>query len=348
LARTAEWSHDAGVTQARAAADLQRLIDGYKITQAIHVAAVLGLADHLRLGPRSADDLATAAGAHAGALHRLLRTLSAVGVFTEHDDGCFSLTPMGEALRADADQTVHPFAVMTGQDYYWRAWGALLHSVRTGENAFTTVHGVGSWTYRNTHPEDDAVFNAAMMANARRVDPILAASIDVDDATRIADIGGGRGSLLMELLTRHPRMRAVLLDRPSVVAEAAPLFAAAGLGHRCDMVAGDMLESVPSGCDLYLLKFVIHDWDDASALRILGACRQGMTPSARLIVIERLIGPPNERLAAKLSDLNMLVGPGGCERTREAFAALFEAAGLRLTDVDATPADLDVIIGVPA
>jgi hypothetical protein len=336
------------VSHAQAAADLYRLIDGYKITQAIHVAAVLGLADHLADGPRSAADLAAAAGADAGAVLRLLRALAAIGVLTEEADGRFSLTPMGEALRADADHTVHPFAVMTGQDYYWRAWGALLHSVRTGENAFTAVHGVGTWTYRNAHPVEDAVFNAAMMANARRVDPVLAASIDVGGATRIADIGGGRGSLLMALLEKHAHTCGVLFDRPSVAAEAAPLLAAAGLGDRCEVVAGDMLESVPSGCDLYLLKFVVHDWNDEAALRILRACRRAMTPSARLVVIERLIGPPNERLAAKLSDLNMLVGPGGRERTLEAFRALFAAAGLRLTDVHATPVDLDIIVGVPA
>jgi hypothetical protein len=345
LKRTGESSHDAGVSRAQAAADLYRLIDGYKITQAIHVAAVLGLADHLAAGPRPPSDLATATGTDASALHRLLRALAAIGVVTEHDDGRFSLTAMGETLRADVDHTVHPFAVMTGRDYYWRAWGALLHSVRTGENAFTAVHGVDSWTYRNAHPEDDAIFNAAMMANARRVDPVLAASLDIGDATTIADIGGGRGSLLMTLLTAHRHVRGVLVDRPSVVAEAAPLLAAAGLDARCDVVAGDMLESVPSGCDLYLLKFVIHDWDDASAVRILGACRQAMTPTARIIVLERLIGLPNERLAAKLSDLNMLVGPGGRERTRDEFAALFDAAGLRLTDVRSTPADLDVIVG---
>lgn len=336
------------MSRAQAAADLYRLIDGYKITQAIHVAAVLGLADHLAAGPRPADDLATATGADTDALGRLLRALAAIGVLTEHDDGRFSLTAMGEALRSDAEHTVHPFAVMTGQDYYWRAWGALLHSVRTGENAFTAVHGVGSWTYRNAHPGEDAVFNAAMMANARRVDPIMAASIDIGDATTIADIGGGRGSLLMTLLTAHAHVRGVLFDRPSVVADAAPLLAAAGLDARCDVVAGDMLASIPSGCDLYLLKFVIHDWDDASAVRILGACRRAMTPAARIIVIERLIGPPNERLAAKLSDLNMLVGPGGRERSRDELAALFDAAGLRLTDIRATPADLDVIVGEPA
>ena len=332
----------------RAAADLYRLVDGYKITQAIHVAAVLGVADHIAAGRCTSDEIAHAVGAHSPSLYRLLRTLAAIGVLHEDDDRRFSLAPMGETLRSDAELPLAPFAVMTGQAYYWQTWGQLLHSVTTGENAFRAVHGVGSWTYREQHPDQNAIFNAAMTANARRVDPAVADAIACDGVRRVADIGGGQGSLLVALLERHPRLRAVLFDRASVVTSAAPAVAAANLTDRLDIVGGDMFESVPLGCDAYILKFIIHDWDDEAAVRVLRTCRRAMHPGARLFIVERLIGQPNEQLAAKLSDLNMLVGPGGRERSADEFAALLDAAGLRLVRVDATTSDLSVIVGAPA
>ena len=251
---------------------------------------------------------------------------------------------MGECLRSDADLPLRPFATLTGQAYYWQAWGHLLHSVTTGENAFKAVHGVGSWVYRDRHPDQDAIFNRAMTANARRVDPAIVAAIDFNGLDRVADIGGGQGSLLMTILRSCPNVRAVLFDRPSVVASARDVIASAGLEKRCDLVGGDMFESVPQGCDAYLLKFVVHDWDDDQTVRLLDVCRRAMVTDARLFVIERVIGPPNEQLAAKLSDLNV-VGPGGRERTVEEFAALFDAAGLRLNRVVATGSDLSVMVG---
>jgi hypothetical protein len=335
----------APVTESNAAADLHRLIDGYKITQAIHVAAVLGVADRLAAGPRTAEEMADAAGAHPAALYRLLRALAATGVLREDATRRFSLTPLGECLRSDVGHTLRPFATMTGQDYYWQAWGHLLHSVRTGENAFQAVHGVDTWTYRDRHPEQDAVFNDAMTANARRVDFEIVEAVDFSGFARIADIGGSRGSLLTAILRACPGVRGVLFDRPSVVADAGRVLAAAGVEDRCEAVGGDMFEAVPQGCSAYLMKHVIHDWDDSRADQVLRVCRRAMASDARLFVIERFIGPPNERLAAKLSDLNMLVVAGGRERTREEFAALFEAAALRLVGVVSTSAGVLVLTG---
>lgn len=332
----------------QAAADLYRLIDGYKITQAIHVAAVLGVADHIAAGLRTSEEIAEAAGADPAALYRLLRALAAIGVLDEDDRRHFSLAPMGETLRSDAALPLRPFAVLTGQDYYWRTWGHLLHSVKTGENAFKAVHGVGSWTYRDRHPDQDAIFNDAMTANSRRVNQAIVDAIAFDRFGSIADIGGGQGALLTAILRACPRVRAVLFDRPSVVAAAAPLLADDGLAERCDAIGGDMFEAVPPGCDAYLLKFIVHDWDDDAAARILRACRSAMTPGARVLVVERIIGRPNEQLAAKLSDLNMLVGPGGRERTLEEFTSLFSAAGFRLDRVVETRSELSVIVGEPS
>lgn len=330
-----------------AASDLYRLIDGYKITQAIHVAAVLGIADHIATGLCTSHDIAEAAGAHPAALYRLLRALAAIGVLREDEDRRFSLTPMGETLRSDAAQPLRPFATLTGQDYYWQTWGHLLHSVKTGENAFRAVHGVGSWMYRDQHPDQDAIFNLAMTANATLVDPAIVEAVDFDGFGRIADIGGGQGSLLIAILRACPHVRAVLFDRPSVVTSAGSVLAAAGLDARCELAPGDMFESVPAECDAYLLKFVLHDWNDDEVVALLRVCRGAMAPGARLFVIERVIGRPNSQLAAALSDLNMLVGPGGRERTVEEFAALFNAADLRLDHMVATRRDLSVIVGEP-
>jgi predicted O-methyltransferase YrrM len=336
------------LSQEQAAGDLRRLINGFQISQAIHVAAVLGVADHMATGPRPSDEIAAAVGAHPRALYRLLRALAAIGVLREHADRRFSLTAMGECLRSDAELSVRPSATYVGQAYRWQTWGHLLHSVKTGENAFRVLHGMDSWAYRERHPEQNAIFNAAMTANSRRVDRAIVAACDFSRCERIADVGGGQGSLLAAILAANPETRGVLFDLPHVAATAAPVLEAAGVENRCEVVGGSMFESVPRGCAAYVMKFILHDWDDADCIRILQACRRAMPSDATLFVIERLIGPPNEDPAVKLSDLNMLVGPGGQERTREEFAALFRAGGFRLEDVVSTSASMTVIVGEPA
>jgi len=333
--------------QKQAAADLHRMINGYQISQAIHVAAVLGVADHMAGGPRASDEIAAAVGAHPRSLYRLLRALAAVGVFREHEHRRFSLTGMGECLRSDAELSVRPSATYLGQAYRWQTWGHLLHSVKTGESAFRALHGVDTWTYRERHPEQNAIFNAAMTANSRRVDGAIVGECDFSCFARIADIGGGHGSLLAAILAANPEARGVLFDLSHVVATAAPVLEAAGVRNRCEVVGGSMFESVPEGCAAYVMKFILHDWDDADCIRILQACRRAMQPDARLFVIERLVGSPNADPAVKLSDLNMLVGPGGQERTREEFTALFRTGGLRLADVVETRAAVSVIVGEP-
>ncbi|MGD0946468.1 MAG: methyltransferase [Candidatus Binatia bacterium] len=329
------------------AVDLRRLIDGYRISQAIHVAAVLGVADHMAAGPRASDEIAAAVGAHPQSLYRLLRALAAVGVFREHEHRRFSLTAMGECLRSDAEQSMRPSATYLGQAYRWQTWGQLLHSVKTGENAFRALHGVDPWTYRERHPEQSAIFNAAMTANSRFVDGALVEAYDFSRFGRIADIGGGQGPLLAAILAANPQARGVLFDLPNVIATAAPVLEAAGVGNRCEVVGGSMFESVPEGCAAYLMKFVLHDWDDADCVRILQNCRRAMQSDARLFVIERLVGAPNEGPAVKLSDLNMLLVTGGQERTREEFAALFRAGGFRLADILSASDAMSVIVGEP-
>jgi len=327
-----------------AVAELRRLINGYQASQALHVAAVLGVADGMSADPRACNEIAAEVAADPGALYRLLRALAALGVFREHDGRCFSLTALGACLRSDAAQSLGPFAVFVGQQYQRRAWGQLLHAVQTGDQAFAAAHGMSTWEYRERHPEQGAIFDAAMTANSRRVNAAVVRAVDFSRSRRIADIGGGQGSLLAEILLVNANARGVLYDRPHVVAGAAPVLRAAGVEGRCEVVGGDMFEAVPGGCDTYILKYVLHDWDDDAAHRILGACARGMPPDATLLVIERFVGPPNEDAAGKLADLGMMVGPGGRERTRAELVDLLRRGGFRAADVIATGTSLFVTV----
>lgn len=330
-----------------AATELHRMLNGFQVTQAIHVAAVLGVADHLGSDPRPVDAIARSVGADAPSLHRLLRALSAHGVFREHEGHRYSLTPKGACLRTDSAHPVRPHAVFVAQRNQWDAWGALLHSVRTGENAFRAVHGVSSWEYRARDPAQNAIFNAAMTGNSRHIDAAVADACDFGRHARVADVGGGEGALLATLLARNPALHGVLLDRPHVVAAARGIFAAAGVADRVEIVGGDMFAGVPEGCDGHVLKYVLHDWDDERCVAILARCRRALAPAGRVYVVDRLLGPPNEDAAVKLADLHMLVGPGGRERTREEFAALATTAGLALVESRPTASPVSVLVLAP-
>jgi len=297
-------------------AGLLRLINGYQASQAIHVAAVLGIADELAGGPRAVGELASVTATDEAALHRLLRALVAVDVLDEADDGTFGLTTLGDALRGPAGA----WAAFIGRPPHWASWGQLLHSVRTGESGFRAVHGVDVWEYRADRPEEAAAFDAAMTGLSRRVNAAVAAAHDFGRYGVVVDVGGGRGALLAGILAHHPSVRGVLFDQAAVVAGAEP--EAEGI----EIVAGSFFESVPEGGDAYLLKSVLHDWEDEPAIRILRVCRRAARAGTALLVVERQYSLP----ATKLSDLNMLVGPGGRERTAEEYAALLAAAGYEL------------------
>ena len=329
----------------QSAGDLMRLANGYQVSQAIHVRRRWA-SRTVKDGPRSADDLAAATGSHARSLYRLLRP-RAVSVFREDDKRRFALTPMGDCLRSDAADPLGPWAAFIGRPYFWQAWSHLLHSVRTGENAFRQVHGTDVWAYRSEHAEEGAIFDRAMTAISRGV--IEASSLArFRTLPRVVDVGGGQGALLAGILGAHATTRGILFDQPHVVAGADELLRKAGVAERCEVVGGSFFERVPEGGDAYLLKAILHDWEDDAAITILQACRRAIGSGRRLLVLERLIAPPNEAPDAKFSDLNMMVSPGGRERTREEFAALFAAAQFRLVSVAPTGTRLSVIEGLPA
>jgi len=314
-------------------ADMVSLINGYQITQAIYVAAQLRVADQLNDGPRSVDELASATESHPDALYRVLRALASVGVFKEESGKKFALTPMAECLRTDSPTPVSGWALHSGSDYIWGAWGKLLHSARTGENAFQSVNGKSIWDYRLEHPEKAAIFNRAMTEVSRGGAEAIVKAYDFSPFKHVVDVGGGQGLMLATILAAHPGMRGTLFDQPAVVSGSKAVLQRFDVADRCSLIGGSFFESVPEGGDAYIMRAVIHDWEDAESLSILKVCRRGMPDTAKLLLIEMLVGPPNAMPRQKFMDLNMLVCPGGRERTSDEFAALFEKSGFKLSRV---------------
>lgn len=331
----------------RAVDDLRRLINGYQVSQAIHVAAELGIADLLANGPRTSDELTEATGSQPRALYRLLRALAAVGVLHEGEDRSFELSELGAQLRSDVPDSLHGWASFVGRPYHRNAWAHLADSIRSGENAFQQIYGESIWEYRAKRPEESAIFDRAMSALTFASNAAILDAYDFGRFETVVDVGGGNGALLAAILDRHPAVRGVLFDQPHVAANAPAFLAERGLEGRCDVVAGSFFDGVPTGGDSYVLKAIIHDWGDTEAGTILRTCRRAMTADAILLVIEQELGGPNERPPAKFSDLNMLVGPGGQERTGDEYAALFAAAGFELTRPVPTAGTLHVFEGAP-
>jgi hypothetical protein len=329
---------------------LYQLAVGHYVSRALHLAAKLGLADQLAGGPRDASALARATGTHAASLRRVLRLLASVGVFEEQADGAFALTPLGDALRSDAPfssrASVMLFAGIGIQD----SWKELEYCVRTGQPAFRK-HSPEGDAFSHMDAEQTRVFDDAMATFAPATAAAIAAAYDFSDVGTLVDVGGGNGALLIGILSAHPHLRGVVFDRPEPAERARKKLAEAGLESRCDVVAGDFFASVPGGGDAYILKHVIHDWDDEQASRILANCRKAMKPEARLLIAEGVYPPRIDRSlegrGAAANDVNMLVVTGGRQRSEAEFRTLYQGAGFELVRIVETPARLALIEGRP-
>lgn len=334
--------------QHRNRADLQELIDGYQVSQAVSVAARLGIADLLIDGPKASRELARATGAQPESLLRLLRALASRGIFIEEAGVRFGLTPLAEGLRTDLPDTLHARAIQAGQPHMWDAYARLDHSIMTGESAFQNAHGMGAWAYRERHPAAGETFDNAMRESAGEVAGSVVAALDVRGAGTVVDVGGGNGALLVAILVAHPHLRGILFDQAQVVSRASELIASARVGSRCSIVPGDFFDSVPAGGDIYILKGIIHDWDDTRAAKILRNCRRVVGSGGRLLLIEQVLAPDGAANPfTAFMDLHMLVIHGARERTREQFTVLLESAGFRVTRVLPTDSGLFVIEAVP-
>jgi hypothetical protein len=326
---------------------LEQMIMGFRLTQLVHVAAKLGVADHLADGPKSAAELAHSCECHPDALYRTLRALANIGVLTELPQQCFRLTPMGEYLRSSQPGSLRAAASLYGEPWLWSSYGQLMHSVRTGAPAFQHTHDSTFFEYLAGHSHAAQSFNAAMTGfSEREIDAILAA-YDFSQLRRVIDVGGGHGRLVTALLEAHPALEATLFDQPGVIESAGELLQPSELGARCTLVGGDFFQAVPGGGDVYLLKSVLHDWDDSAACTILKNCHSAMGPDGRLLLIERVVGEPTERSEAKLFDINMLVTLGGRERTQGEHQALLNGAAFRLTRLITTRSPLSILEAMP-
>lgn len=314
------------------------LLNGAFAARLVHAAADLGLADCIADGSRDVEYLAGATKAHAPSLSRLLRALTAIGIVNESAGHRYTLTPLGATLRSDVAGSMRAWALLVFSDDQGRAWEALPHAVRTGEHAFRHMFGTDIWTRLAVRPEAAKLFDEAMQSLTQGAYRALAANYPFESFNWIVDVGGGNGALLLPVAERQPAMRLTVFDLPHVADAARARIAAAGLTDRCDAVGGDAFVAVPSGADAYVLKGVIHDWEDKDAIAILRTCRSAMPNGARLLLIERVLPEridPNDAATRErfIADIQMFVNPGGRERTEAEFRKLLNQADLRLTGI---------------
>ena len=321
---------------------------GHYFSQALHVAARLGVADLLKDGPRQADDLAQACGAHGPSLRRVLRLLAAAGIFVENEDGSFGATPAGALMGTPQGRAfVQLFAGEMVQDL----WSELLSAVKTGKPGYEQALGMAPFEYMAAHPGEAANFDLAMTAASSQAAVAVAAAYDFSAFQTIVDVGGGQGVLLSGILKAFPSLRGILFDLPRVVEGGRKAIEAAGLADRCEVTGGDFFESVPAGGDAYLLKHVIHDWNDARALAILKNVRCRAQATGKLLIVEgiypaRIDQSPASRGAAS-NDVNMMLATGGRQRSEQEFRELYAAAGFRLMRIVPTQSPSCVIEGAP-
>jgi orsellinic acid C2-O-methyltransferase len=330
-------------------AKLVGIVSASWMSQAACVAAELRIADLLAGGPKRVDELAKAAGCHAPSLARFMRALTSFEICVERNDGSFELTPMGSLLRADAPNSLRSWTIMWGK-HQWPVWGNLLFSVRTGESARKLVRGTEGFEHLARNPETAAVFNEAMVEITRFAVSEVVRAYDFTGSRRIVDVGGGYGDLLAAILKAFPQTRGAVFDMPHALDGARQRAEKAGVADRCEFVAGDFFESVPRGSDVYVLKNIIHDWNDERSAVVLRNCRKAMSQDAKLLLVERIFPARVEASEAHQdfarADLNMLLGPGGHERTETEFRNLLGAAGFGAIRIIPTATDFSIIESV--
>lgn len=326
---------------------LTALAAGHWVSRAIHVAARLCFADLLADGPLDASILAQRTGAHPDAVFRLLRALAAVGVFSQQDGSRFGLTSLGEMLRSNVPGSLYDYVMMLGSAESWQAWQHMEHAVMTGTPAFDHAFGMPIFEYFAKNPALGRTFDKAMRSRSAADHDAVIAAYDFSRAGHIVDVGGGEGTFLAAVLKSAPRAKGTLFERPQAAAAARAVVAASEAAGRVDIVAGDFFSAVPAGADLYLIKQVVHDWNDEQAVSILANCRKAMSATSRLLILEMLIGAEDTPVFANMLDLMMLVSTGGRERTLAEYRQLASKAGLEVRRVVPTSVPLGIIEAVP-
>jgi hypothetical protein len=324
------------------------IAQGAWLTQAIYAASKLGVFDALGKGPASSDDIASRVGSDPGATYRLMRALASNSILKRRRDGRFALTRLGEAMRSDAPGTMAPMVEFLAHPKHWEHWGQLLHAVQTGSTSAEKVRGMPFFEYLETDTDLADAFNDAMTGVSGMAIETLMAIYDFTDRRLIVDVGGGHGALLSAVLSQARDAHGVLFDLPSVVANAGPLLDRAGVAARSTVTGGSFFDSVPEGGDAYILKTIIHDWEEASALTILRNVRTAIAPDGKLLLMEMVLPDGAPSHPGMLLDLEMLVTVGGRERTAAEYAKLLAQAGFRQTSVLPTAGPMSIVEAVPA
>lgn len=334
-------------TQMPPAAQMMQMAMGFIVSQAISVAAKLYLADHLSKGAKTLSELAEITGTHEPSLYRLLRALTSVGVFQRDADGRYANSPLSEVLRSDVPESMRAAAHMICDREHWQPHGNMLQSVKTGEIAFEYTFGMPVFPYFAQNPAAAEVFDNAMTSFSRGISNAVAATYDFSEAEIIADIGGGHGLVLSTVLKAAPQAKGILFDQPQVIEGADAVLQAEGAADRIEKLSGDFFKEIPVEADIYLMKFIIHDWNDEQAHTILTNLARSAKPGAKILLIETLVEEDDAVPSmSKVMDLNMLVMTGGKERTEKEYAALFEKTGFKLTRVIPTPSPTQIIEAV--
>jgi hypothetical protein len=329
---------------------IMQLATGYMASMCIYIVAKLGIADLLQNGPRPVSGLAAATGTQEDRLYRVLRALASLGVFTETATRTFALTPTAETLRSDVSGSMRAMAIWMGDPLHFRVYAEMMHSLTSGSTAFQRVTGKPIFEYFPGDPEESEIFNAAMTCFSGMTIPAVLEAYDFSGIGTLMDVAGGHGALLRAVLNRYPAMRGVVIEMEHVVRGAKQLPENKALAHRCDFLCADFFAAVPAHADAIIMKHIIHDWDDDKARLILRNCQKALAgkPGAKVLLVEPVISAGNAPELGKFMDLEMMVFPGGRERTEDEFRRLFAASGLRLTRVVATKSPVCVVEGVVA
>jgi len=319
---------------------------GYRISQCLYVVAKLGIADLLKDGAKHCDVMATATNTNSDSLYRLLRALASIEVFKESKPKCFELTPLGTCLQSDAPGEISSFIIIQAEQNY-QAWGHLIHSVRTGENAFEHLHGMNVFDYQQQNVALAELFDGYMVKRTEKTKAAILEAYDFSEFSKLVDVGGGEGTLIAAILQHYPHLTGILFDRPLTIEKAQEKLSTAGVGDRCSLVSGSFFESIPTGGDLYILKNILHNWDNDRALTILKNCHQAMNENGKLVAIELIIPQGNDADNGKFHDLQMLVTfANGRERTEQEYDNLLNLAGFKLSKIISTNSKFKIIESV--
>lgn len=324
---------------------LMQVMFGFAASRAVGVAAELGIADLLEDGPKSAGELSRRTRTHERSLYRVLRACASVGIFSEDADKRFRLTPPAESLLSAAPGSLRSFVTLMTNDFQYQTWAGLLYSVQTGEPAFGKAIGTSSASNFWNNEKAGNVFDDAMSSNSAFSSAAVLSAYDFSSVSRLVDVGGGHGRLLAAILKKYPALRGTLYDTPAIVEAATDLLQGQGVADRCEQVGGNFFEAVPPGGDAYLLKHIIHDWNDEQSLAILKNCRDAMSPHGKVLVVEMVLPAGNEPSFGKFLDLQMLLYLRGGERTEAEYRQLFDGAGLVLTRTLSTTSPVSILEG---